>query len=245
MSSNRRAAAYDVGREAIFAGGFIGVVWFGAYLYELGFLARFGVPPTLADVGFPKSLTVAFVLGSLGALVGSLGLMLAGLVEGDLRAPFLAAAAAGTLLLGAYGLGLEGWAVPLLMSGTPEIMPLWLRVLLAGCVIVVAAQVASGWLDRMAEGEAPRVCRGALIAVLLMLVPAWFGWMGAERKAEARTTFLYLVDDPDYVLIRIYDDHAIFVRYDRSSRTFRDDYRAVPLGGAGEAFVSFRPAPRS
>jgi len=241
MSGSRRAATLDVGREALFAGGFIGILWFAAYLYELGFLVWFGVPPTLADVGFPKSLTLAFLVGSAGGFLGSLVLMLAGLIEGDLRTPCLAAGLGAALLILAYGLGLEGWAMPLTMAAEPKLMPFWLRVPLVLCVIVVAARIAALWFDLLRDGEPAQVCQGALFALALMLVPVGFGWLGAVRKAEARNTFLYLVDDADYVLVRLYDDQAVFVRYDRAKQIFGDDYRVLPLGRGKEAFVSFRP----
>src|SRR3546814_19184220 len=82
-------------------------------------------------------------------------------------------------------------------------MPLWLRVGLAGCVIVVAARVGAGWFDSARDGEAPQVCQASLFVLLLLLVPIGFGWLGAGRKAESSNTFLYLVDDPDFVLVRI------------------------------------------
>jgi len=242
MSGNRRDATLDVGREALFAGGFIGVLWFAAYLYELGFLARFGVPPTLADVGFPKALTLAFLLGSAGGFLGSLCLMLAGLIEGDLRTPFLAAAVGAALLLVAYGLGLDGWALPLALSAEPRLMPFWLRVLLVLCVIVVAARIASLWLSLIGEGQPIQVCQASFLALALMFVPITFGWFGAVRKAESKNTFLYLVDDANYVLVRLYDDLAIFVRYDAATQVFEEEYRVVPLGQGKEAFVSFRSA---
>jgi hypothetical protein len=43
------------------------------------------------------------------------------------------------------------------------------------------------------------------------------------------------------VLVRLYDDLAIFVRYDASKQAFQKDYRVLPLGPGKEAFVSFRP----
>src|SRR3546814_15252069 len=79
-------------------------------------------PPrsTRTDTLFPyttlflsKLLTVAFFRAPAGAFLGSLGLMLAGLIDGDLRTPFLAVASAFALLLAGYGLGLDGWAAPL------------------------------------------------------------------------------------------------------------------------------------
>src|SRR3546814_4024079 len=121
-------------------------------------------------------------------------------------------------------------------------MPLWLRVGLAGCVIVVAARIGAGWFDSLREGEAPRVCQASLFVLLLLLVPIGFGWLGAGRKAESSNTFLYLVDNPDFVLVRIYDEQAVFVRYDRTRRTFGEAYRIVSFGPGREAFVSFRSA---
>lgn len=242
MSGSRGAATLDVGREALFAGGFVGILWFAAYLYELGFLAWFGVPPTWADVGFPKSLTLAFLVGSAGGFLGSLSLMLAGLIEGDLRTPCLAAGLGTALLILAYGLGLDGWALPLTLSAEPKLMPSWLRWLLVLCVIVVAARIVAVWFGLLRQGQPAQMCQGALFAIALMLVPIGFGWLGAVRKAEASNTFLYLVDDADYVLVRLYDDQAVFVRYDRAKRVFGEDYRVMPLGRGKEAFVSFRPA---
>src|SRR3546814_6187924 len=147
MTGRRSAPTLDLGREALFAGGFVGVLWFAAYLYELGFLVRFGVPPTLADVGFPKLLTVAFFLAPAGAFLGSLGLMLAGLIDGDLRTPFLAVASAFALLLAGYGLGLAGWAAPLLLAAELHMLSLWLPARLAGLVIVVGARPGEGLDD--------------------------------------------------------------------------------------------------
>lgn len=239
MNGSRGANTLDLGREAIFAGGFIGVIWFGAYLYEFGFLARFGVPPTLADVGFPKTLTLAFLLGSAGGFLGSLGLILAGMVEGDMRSAFVAAALAAAMTIAAYGVALDGWAVPIVMSAESPLMPAWLRLPLIACVIVVAARIASTWLSLSRRGEPLRICRNALLALLMMFVPMAFGWMGGTRKVEARGTFLYLAEDPDFVLVRLYDEQAVFVRYDRSTRTFRDQYRVVTLGKERTAAVTF------
>ncbi len=242
MSAERRTSTIDLGREALFAGGFIGVLWFAAYLYELGFLARFGVPPTLADVGFPKVLTVAFVVAPAAAFAASFGLLLAGYVHGDLRTLFLAVAAACALAIVGYGLGLDGWPGPMLLASKPDLMPPWLQLLLGVCVIVVAGHLGAGWFARMRTGDSVGVCLVALLTILAMLVPIGFGWLGAARKAEGKRTFLYLADDPGYVLVRIYDDRAVFVRYDRQKGIFDRDYRIKTFGSDREAMVSFRPS---
>src|SRR5690606_27160715 len=57
------AALRDTLREARFFGGLIGALWFACYLYELGFLARFGVPPMLAEIGFSWPLGAVLLAG--------------------------------------------------------------------------------------------------------------------------------------------------------------------------------------
>lgn len=232
----------DLLREARFAAGLLGALWLACYLYELGFLARFGVPVGLAEIGFSRPLCIALVAGPLGALLAALLLWRCGGLCSAARdrlftalCLLLALAAAGAAVL------IED-PVPILLAADFDFGFNPVRLVLFFCLILYAALLFARYRRFLREGEPGRVVQSSLLLLALIAAPVALGWHGAGNKAENRRSFLYLVERPDYVLVRLYDDKAVFVRYDKRTGRFGSDWLVHGFDDPQSAYVTLRPA---
>ena len=236
-------ALSDTLREAWVVTAIVGALWFGCYLYEIGFMVRFGIPPMLADIGFSRPLAAGLVAGPAGAAAASLILWprrAAGRASREERS-YLPLAALVALAVSVAALLIEDPA-PTLLDGPPygtgaHPVELVLGLSLAFYAALLFARHAT--LAR--SGRFGAIAQSSLLILLLALLPVGLGWMGAGSKMENRRSFLYLADRPDYVLVRLYEDKAIFVRYERATRRFVPDYLMHRFDGPGNAYLTRRP----
>ncbi len=236
------AALRDTLREARFFGGLIGALWFACYLYELGFLARFGVPPMLAEIGFSWPLGAVLLAGPAAALPAAALLRLAG----GCRPEALFTTVTATLALGlALGAAAVGRPMLALLTGVPPRPPLHpIKLTLFLCLVFYVGLLFTRFRQMIAWRAFGAVAQSSLLILLLAAVPVGLGWFGGGKKMENRRSFLYLVDRPDFVLVRLYDDKAVFVRYDARAGAFGRDWLIHRFADPNDAYVTLRPAGR-
>ena len=236
----------DTLREAWFAASVIAGLWFACYLYELGFLARFAVPPLFADIGFSRPLAAALVLGPASAGTAALLLWPARAGSGARQQTGPAYPALWGLLALTFILGVAFLADP-----TPLVLATDYHVNLnpAGLILALSLAAATALLfakfrASAQEGNFGAILQSSLLIMLLLAVPIGLGWMGAGYKMQNRRSFFYLVDRSDYVLVRLYDEKAVFVRYDAAAGRFTPDYVVHGLDEPVNLYLTRRPGAR-
>lgn len=229
-------AVRDLLGEALWIGGLVGGLWFASWLYEVGFMARFHLPATLVDIGLPIGLPVLFVGGVLAA--GAVGLLMLG--TGAPPGAFTPVA----VLTGLVGLLALGAQLPenigvLLLSPLPPAFDANLgRLALIACLVVYAARFFARCADWGRHAGHPRIAQASALAVALLALPVWLGWYGGERKAASPRSFFYLAEDRAFVLVRIYDEKAVFVRRDPATGTFDREYRILRFGDGADIYIT-------
>jgi len=214
--------------------GAIAAFYFAAYLYEIGFLWRLGLPITLAEIGFSRSLAIV-------AIAAPAGCLLAGAF---LRVHALAGTAAGvpnphaTITLGAMATAAAALLLPdvrghfvdsaLIAYGRAELDLAKGAIFLGG---IVALALYFGHSARLLAGAEPgRVALGGVLLLLALAVVVGLGRQGAEAKEARPGSFLYLAGT-NFALVRLYPDKAVFLQFDRASGKFGSDYRVRHLDG--------------
>lgn len=237
-------AFQDILREAWFAVAVIAGLWFGCYLYEIGFLARFGVPPLVAEVGFSRQLATILVAGPAAAGAAALllwpvrVLAIAGATQMEAGYPALW----GVLALGVCLAGAEPAGLFLADGYDLDLNPI--KLVLAGALIAATALLFTRFRTSARQGDFGGIAQYSLLVLLFTLVALGLGWMGAGHKMENRRSFFYLAERPDYVLIRLYDERAVFARFDRATGRFEPDYLISRDEDSTRTQVTRRPAGR-
>ena len=230
-------------REARCVGGLIGGLWFACHLYEIGFLARFGVPGILAEVGFSRVLAAGLTAAPAGALAAALLVAALGCRGRCAILPVTAfTALTGILVLAlTMAAGLVDDPALVALGGRIDLGVHPVALVLYLCLILYAGLLFLRFRELLRQGAPRGVILASLLILLLMLLPVGLGWLGGGAKMENRRSFLYLADRPDYVLIRLYWDKAVFVRYDRTARRFGQDWLVHRLDDPEQAYVTLRP----
>lgn len=215
--------------------GAIAAVYFAAYLYELGFLWRLGLPITLAEIGFSRSLTIVAIAAPAGCLLAGTFLRLRVLAGTAPGVPNPHAA----ITLGALGTAAATLLLPdvrghfvdsaLIAYGQAEVDFAKGAIFLGG---IVTLALYFGHSARLLAGAEPgRVALGGVLLLLALAVVVGLGRRGAEAKEGRPGSFLYLAGT-DFALVRLYPDKAVFLRFDHARGKFGSDYRVRHLDGS-------------
>lgn len=226
--------------EVVLVGGTVAALYFAAYLYEIGFLWRLGLPVSLAEIGFSRSLAIVAIAAPAGCcLIGSV-LRLRAVAAGGPAfdrsgpQPVMALAAITVIVTVLIFDAPRGYFLDsaLIEYGNGGFGMLRGLVFLGGIVAIGYFQDYAGGM--FSRAEPGRIALASLLLLLTWLLAVGLGWRGAGLKESRPQTFLYL-SGSDLALVRLYPDKAVFLQYDRAGGKFGSNYRVRHFADAEEA----------
>lgn len=204
--------------DAVVLATLTGIGYWVAFAYESGFASHFGYPTYLIS----PSLNV--ILPAIAAIAATLAaLMPAALDFLKRRKPSLRK----TWLWFALGLLTLFFTTNLFISSNYDWKVFWRIPFAIVVYIVFTLSAVSDAKEGVALSRSASI--GALVlfaAVFTNVASTFMGMMAAKDQK----VFYFLVDNPEYAVVRLYDGLAIAVRYDASKKTFVGDYRAMKVG---------------
>jgi len=239
--------------EIAFLLGSVAVLWLAAYLYELGYAARFQIPLALVDVGFPRLLAVLIALalataGAAAAIMLAIERAYPFLVERGARgarttrraATLLATLWVGAALLLVPADEFSTWVAdePLGLDVDP------VRLALIAGLLVQAAALGTRWRALATDRRWPVLSILSAALLLCAMVPASLGWWEAGRRADTGRAFFTLAEAPDYRLVRLYGSRAVFAHWDPETRRFDGGWRTERFDREETLWVKLQRAPR-
>lgn len=226
--------------EVALVGGTVAALYFAAYLYEIGFLWRLGLPVILAEIGFSRSLAIIAIAAPAGCCLTGSVLRLRALAAGGPALhrsgsqPVMALAAITVIVAVLIFAAPRGYFLDsaLMEYGNGGFGILRGLVFLGGILAVAYFQDYAGGL--FSRAEPGRIALASLLLLLMCALAVGLGWRGAGVKESRPRTFLYL-SGSDLALVRLYPDKAVFLRYDESRSRFGGDYHVRHFDDAESA----------
>jgi len=242
--------------EAIYVGVITAAAYLGSYLYELSYLGTFGIPPEFVEVTIPTLVATGGCVLTLALLVSQLmGFMWQldglGFFHRD----------------NGYGAFVKKWglfilfgsvvamiykftwysAAPALLFAFSMVIDLVAPATLRGPGETYGHRLAK-WLEEperseerqtMFRSKTARQVRGAIILITIFSFISMF--LGS-LMAKTRTSFGFVGDFPENVIIRKYGDKYLLVAYDQVSGKFIKQFRLVDVALVQEA-ITWRKIP--